>query len=52
LKPSNKEDVTGGMHLKVMECYNLGIETIIFNGNKKRNIYNALLKNVKGTLIN
>uniref|UniRef100_A9A918 Isopentenyl phosphate kinase n=1 Tax=Methanococcus maripaludis (strain C6 / ATCC BAA-1332) TaxID=444158 RepID=A9A918_METM6 len=52
LKPSNKEDVTGGMHLKVMECYNLGIKTIIFNGNKKRNIYNALLKNVKGTLIN
>ncbi|ABR54853.1 aspartate/glutamate/uridylate kinase [Methanococcus vannielii SB] len=52
LKPSNKEDVTGGMHLKVMECYNLGVKTIIFNGSKKRNIYNALLKNVKGTSIN
>jgi len=52
LKPSNKEDVTGGMYLKVMECYNLGVKTIIFNGNKKRNIYNALLKNVKGTSIN
>lgn len=52
LKTSNKEDVTGGMYLKVMECYNLGVKTIIFNGSKKRNIYNALLKNVKGTSIN
>lgn len=52
LKPSDKNDITGGMYLKVMESYNLGIKTIIFNGNKKGNIYNALIGDVNGTVIN
>ncbi len=53
LKPSDKnDDITGGMYLKVIESYNSGIKTIIFNGNKKMNIYNALIGNVKGTIIN
>jgi isopentenyl phosphate kinase len=52
LKPSDKNDVTGGMYLKVMESYKLGIKTVIFNGNKKGNVYDALLKRVKGTFIN
>jgi isopentenyl phosphate kinase len=52
LKPSDKNDITGGMYLKVMESYNLGIKTIIFNGNKKGNIFNALIGKVKGTEIN
>ncbi|AEH06895.1 isopentenyl phosphate kinase [Methanothermococcus okinawensis] len=52
LKPSDKNDITGGMYLKVMESYKLGIKTLIFNGNIKGNIYNALLGNVKGTEIN
>ncbi|ABR56609.1 isopentenyl phosphate kinase [Methanococcus aeolicus] len=52
LKPSNKQDITGGMYLKVMECYNLGIKTIIFNGSKKDNIYKSLIGEVNGTKIN
>ena len=52
LKPSDKNDITGGMYLKVMESYNSGIKTIIFNGNKKGNIYKALIGKVKGTEIN
>jgi isopentenyl phosphate kinase len=52
LKPSDKQDITGGMYLKVMECYNLGIKTIIFNGNKKDNVYKSLIGEVKGTKIN
>jgi isopentenyl phosphate kinase len=52
LKPSDKNDITGGMYLKVMESYNSGIKTIIFNGNKKGNIYKALIGEVRGTEIN
>jgi len=52
LKPSDKNDITGGMYLKVMESYNSGIKTIIFNGNKKGNIYNALIGEVRRTEIN
>ncbi|MBW9221281.1 isopentenyl phosphate kinase family protein [Methanothermococcus sp. SCGC AD-155-M21] len=52
LSPSNKEDVTGGMYLKVMEAYKLGVKTIIFNGNKKGNIYKGLMGKEIGTKIN
>ena len=52
LKPSNKEDITGGMYLKVMEVYRLGVRSIIFNGNKRGNIYKGLLGKVSGTVIN
>ncbi|MBP2200712.1 isopentenyl phosphate kinase [Methanococcus voltae] len=48
---SSKEDVTGGMYLKVMECFNSGVTSIIFNGNKKDNVYKALNNNVNGTII-
>ena len=43
LKSSEKEDVTGGMYLKVMEAYKMGIDVLIFNGNKKDNIYRGLI---------
>ncbi len=52
LKPSDKQDITGGMYLKVMECYNLGIKTVIFNGNIENNIYKSLIGKVEGTKIN
>jgi len=51
LKDSKGIDVTGGMYLKVMEAYKMGVKTVIFNGNKKGNIYNALIGDVMGTVI-
>ena len=53
LKYSEKEDVTGGMYLKVMEAYKMGIRVFIFNGNKKGNIYKSLIGDFTvGTRIN
>ncbi|MCS3900720.1 isopentenyl phosphate kinase [Methanococcus voltae] len=51
LSSSSKEDVTGGMYLKVMECFNSGVKSIIFNGNTAGNIYKAMSNNVDGTII-
>lgn len=53
LKPSKKNDVTGGMYLKVMEAYRLGVKVLIFNGNKRGNIYRGLIGDYTiGTSIN
>ena len=53
LKFSKKKDVTGGMYLKVMEAYRMGIKVLIFNGNKEGNIYKSLIGDYSiGTRIN
>jgi len=53
LKFSKKKDVTGGMYLKVMEAYRMGVKVLIFNGNKEGNIYKSLIGNYSiGTRIN
>ncbi|HIQ38661.1 MAG TPA: isopentenyl phosphate kinase family protein [Methanothermococcus okinawensis] len=53
LKSSEKEDVTGGMYLKVMEAYRMGVKILIFNGNKRGNIYRSLIGDYSiGTKIN
>ncbi|WP_456419664.1 isopentenyl phosphate kinase [Methanocaldococcus infernus] len=51
LRDAEGIDVTGGMYLKVMETFNLKVRAIIFNGNKRGNIYKALIGEKVGTLI-
>ncbi|MBW9223034.1 isopentenyl phosphate kinase family protein [Methanothermococcus sp. SCGC AD-155-E23] len=53
LKSSKKEDVTGGMYLKVMEAYKMGVKVLIFNGSRRGNIYRGLIGDESiGTRIN
>lgn len=51
----NTNDVTGGMQHKIedaLKMTDLGIETLLINGRRKNELFNALLdKKVKGTLI-
>jgi len=53
IRSSEKEDVTGGMYLKVMEACRLGVKVLIFNGNRRDNIYRSLIGDYSiGTRIN